>query len=200
MQITLIDPLMDYRAHCVSETLGLMYVAAVLREAGHGVQIVATGLRPGKSLAPEDIRDADLVGITATSALFGNATEVLGTIRAWRPELPVVLGGAHATICTASTLEAGFDYAILGEAERTIAMKLCQYGEILPQVLCDYRPNLLASYLYELAQNFHSFYEQCPVLNAGEPARSTRIALCDTTSRILRHGLNLLGISPPERM
>jgi len=121
MQITLIDPLMDYRAHCVSETLGLMYVAAVLREAGHGVQIVATGLKPNKSLAPEDIRDADLVGITATSALFGNATDVLATIRAWRPDLPVVLGGAHATICTASTLEAGFDYAILGEAERTIA-------------------------------------------------------------------------------
>ena len=90
--------------------------------------------------------------------------------------------------------------SITDEAERTIAMKLCQYGEILPQVLCDYRPNLLASYLYELAQNFHSFYEQCPVLNAEEPARSTRIALCDTTSRILRHGLNLLGISPPERM
>ena len=43
MQIVLIDPLLDYRAHCVSETLGLMYIAAVLREAGHGVRIVATG-------------------------------------------------------------------------------------------------------------------------------------------------------------
>ena len=39
MQIVLIDPLLDYRAHCVSETLGLMYIAAVLREAGHGVRI-----------------------------------------------------------------------------------------------------------------------------------------------------------------
>ena len=90
--------------------------------------------------------------------------------------------------------------SISEEAERVIAMKLCQYGEILPQVLCDYRPNLLASYLYELAQNFHSFYEQCPVLNAKEPSRCTRIALCDTTSSVLRHGLDLLGISPPERM
>jgi arginyl-tRNA synthetase len=90
--------------------------------------------------------------------------------------------------------------SISEEAERVIAMKLCQYGEILPQVLCDYRPNLLASYLYELAQNFHSFYEQCPVLNAKEPSRCTRIALCDTTSSVLRHGLDLLGMSPPERM
>ena len=79
-------------------------------------------------------------------------------------------------------------------------MKLCQYAEVVPQVLVDYRPNLLATYLYELAQNFHSFYEQCPVLNAGEPSRCTRIALCDTASRVLRHGLSLLGICPPERM
>ena len=63
MQITLIDPLMDYRAHCVSETLGLMYVAAVLRDAGHGVRIVATGLREDKSIHPDDVDDADLVGI-----------------------------------------------------------------------------------------------------------------------------------------
>ncbi|MED5586299.1 MAG: arginine--tRNA ligase [Verrucomicrobiota bacterium] len=86
------------------------------------------------------------------------------------------------------------------DAERTMAMKLCQYAEVVPQVLVDYRPNLLATYLYELAQNFHSFYEQCPVLNAGEPSRCTRIALCDTASRVLRHGLSLLGICPPERM
>ena len=85
-------------------------------------------------------------------------------------------------------------------AERIIAMKLCQYAEVVPQVLVDYRPNLLATYLYELAQNFHSFYEQCPVLNASEPARCTRIALCDTTSKVLRHGLSLLGICTPERM
>ena len=86
------------------------------------------------------------------------------------------------------------------EAERIIAMKLCQYAEVVPQVLVDYRPNLLATYLYELAQNFHSFYEQCPVLNASEPARCTRIALCDTTSKVLSHGLSLLGICTPERM
>jgi radical SAM superfamily enzyme YgiQ (UPF0313 family) len=120
MQITLVDPLLDYRAHCVSETLGLMYVAAVLRDAGHDVRIIATGLRAEKSLEPQDIADADLVGITATSALFGNAKTVLEKIRTWRPELTVILGGAHATVSTESALAAGFDFAILGEAEITI--------------------------------------------------------------------------------
>ncbi len=120
MQIVLIDPLMTYRAHCVSETLGLMYIAAVLREAGHGVRIIATGLREDAALQPQDIADADLVGVTATSALFGNATEVLATIRAWRSELPVIIGGAHATVSTESALRAGFDFALIGEAEKTI--------------------------------------------------------------------------------
>ena len=120
MQIVLIDPLMEYRAHCVSETLGLMYIAAVLREAGHGVRIIATGLRDEDGIVPDDVTEADLVGVTATSALFGNATEVLNTIRMWRPELPVILGGAHATVSTESALRAGFDFALIGEAEKTI--------------------------------------------------------------------------------
>ena len=112
MQIVLIDPLLDYRAHCVSETLGLMYIAAVLREAGHGVRIVATGLTPGKTITPDDVMDADWVGITSTSALFGNATQLRDTISAWRPDLPIVLGGAHATVSTASALEAALAAAL----------------------------------------------------------------------------------------
>jgi anaerobic magnesium-protoporphyrin IX monomethyl ester cyclase len=97
-----------------------MYIAAVLREAGHGVTIVATGLREDNNLQPSDIMDADLVGITSTSALFPKAQAVLSTIRSWRPELPVMLGGAHATICTEHGLRSGFDWAVIGEAEKTI--------------------------------------------------------------------------------
>jgi arginyl-tRNA synthetase len=90
--------------------------------------------------------------------------------------------------------------SISEDAERTIAMKLCQYGEIVPEILSDHRPNILATYLYELAQSFHSFYEQCPVLSAEGITRNTRLALCQTTSAVLKHGLGLLGIFPPEKM
>jgi arginyl-tRNA synthetase len=85
-------------------------------------------------------------------------------------------------------------------AELTLAKKLFQFGEVLPQVLDDYRPNLLANYLYELASTFHSFFEQCPVLKSEGAVRTTRLALCDVTARILARGLNLLGIDVPERM
>ena len=90
--------------------------------------------------------------------------------------------------------------ALQEAAELTLAKKLIQFGETVPQVLDDFRPNILANYLFELANTFHSFYEACPVLKAEEPARSTRLALCDLTARILHTGLELMGIHAPERM
>jgi arginyl-tRNA synthetase len=90
---------------------------------------------------------------------------------------------------------------ILGDsAETNLAKRLCQFAEILPQVLNDFRPNILANYLFELANNFHTFYEACPVLKSEEPARSSRLALCDLTGRVLQRGLDLLGIKVPEKM
>jgi arginyl-tRNA synthetase len=85
-------------------------------------------------------------------------------------------------------------------AEITLAKRLCQFAEIVPQVLNDFRPNILANYLFEVANSFHAFYEACPVLKSGEPARSSRLALCDLTGRVLHRGLDLLGIKVPEKM
>ncbi len=84
--------------------------------------------------------------------------------------------------------------------ELALAKRLTQFAEIAPQVLNDFRPNLLANYLFELANLFHAFYEACPVLKADEPARATRLALCELTARILQCGLQLLGIGVPEKM
>jgi arginyl-tRNA synthetase len=84
--------------------------------------------------------------------------------------------------------------------ERNLALRLSQFAEVVPAVLNDFRPNLLANYLYELANAFHSFYEACPVLKSEEPARGSRLALCELSGRVLAKGLDLLGIKAPERM
>src|SRR5713101_8431974 len=68
-------------------------------------------------------------------------------------------------------------------SEINLAKRICQFAEIVPQVLNDFRPNILANYLFELANSFHTFYETCPVLRSEEPARSSRLALCDLTGR-----------------
>src|SRR5437016_10484220 len=56
-------------------------------------------------------------------------------------------------------------------AEINLAKRLCQFAEVVPQVLNDFRPNILANYLFELANSFHAFYETCQVLKLEEPAR-----------------------------
>ncbi len=86
------------------------------------------------------------------------------------------------------------------DAERALAIRLLQFGEIVPVVLEDFRPNLLVNYLYELATTFHGFYEACPVLKSEGTTRTTRLALCDATLKVLTTGLDLLGIRTPERM
>jgi arginyl-tRNA synthetase len=90
--------------------------------------------------------------------------------------------------------------ALTGSAEINLAKRLCQFAEIVPQVLNDFRPNILANHLFEVANSFHAFYEACPVLKSEEPARSSRLALCDVTARVLQRGLDLLGIKVPEKM
>jgi arginyl-tRNA synthetase len=90
--------------------------------------------------------------------------------------------------------------ALTKPAEINLAKRVCQFAEIVPHVLNDFRPNILANYLFEVANSFHTFYEACPVLKSEEPARSSRLALCDLTAKVLYRGLDLLGIKVPEKM
>ncbi len=85
-------------------------------------------------------------------------------------------------------------------AEKKLALKLLQFGEVVPEALANHKPNHLANYLYELAKLYHSFFEACPVLKSDGNVRETRLCLCDATSKVLKHGLSLLGIKTTERM
>ena len=85
-------------------------------------------------------------------------------------------------------------------AERALALRILQFGDVLHTVLEDQRPNLLCLYLYELADCFHRFYEACPILKSEGEIRSSRMALAGVSASVLRTGLSLLGIGVPERM
>ena len=71
-------------------------------------------------------------------------------------------------------------------AEIALGKRLLEFGEVLPQVLQDHRPNTLANYLYELANTFHAFYEACPVLKSEGDQRASRLELCDVSARMLK--------------
>jgi arginyl-tRNA synthetase len=101
----------------------------------------------------------------------------------------------------ADAIEPQIDALVLtGLAEINLAKRLSQFAEVVPQVLNDFRPNVLANYLFELANSFHTFYEACPVLKSEEPTRSSRLALSSLTGNVLAKGLELLGIKVPEKM
>lgn len=89
---------------------------------------------------------------------------------------------------------------ITEDAEVHLARMIIRFGEVVPSLLDDFRPNLLATYLLELAKAFHSFFEACPVLKSEGETQNTRLVLCELTSRVLVKGLGLLGIEAPERM
>ena len=83
--------------------------------------------------------------------------------------------------------------------ELSLGKHLINFGQVLNMVAEDHRPNFLCNYLYELATHFSRFYEACPVLKA-EAERESRLALCQLTSRVLRQGLDALGIEVTEVM
>src|SRR5262249_49705343 len=111
-----------------------------------------------------------------------------------------VAGSVEAGLGSPTTAATTTSLMLTHAAELDLAKRLCQFGEIVPQVLNGFRPNILANYLFELANSFHAFYEACPVLKSEEPARGSRLALCDLTGNVLQRGLDLLGIEVPERM
>jgi len=85
-------------------------------------------------------------------------------------------------------------------AERALALALLGLGEAIEAVAATMEPHRLCTYLFDLATAFTDFYEACPVLQADEPTRGSRLALCALVARTLTLGLDLLGIQVPERM
>ena len=84
--------------------------------------------------------------------------------------------------------------------ERALALELLRFGEALEDVEADSRPNVLTAWLYDLAGCYSTFYDSLSVLKAEGAERDSRLALCDLTGRVLRRGLDLLGIGTVEKM
>ena len=97
-------------------------------------------------------------------------------------------------------LDADATVILQSDTELALAKHLLQFSEVINAVGGDLLPNRICQYLFELSQKYNQFYEQCPVLPAEEPLRTSRLILCDLTARTLKLGLGLLGIQVLERM
>ncbi|MDB4837044.1 arginine--tRNA ligase [Marinomonas sp.] len=97
-----------------------------------------------------------------------------------------------------TALTAGMN--IIEPQERALAIKLSQFEEAIQQVANDGMPHFLCAYLYDLAGTFMTFYEACPILNAQEEVKNSRLQLALNTASNMKLGLSLLGIETLERM
>lgn len=99
-----------------------------------------------------------------------------------------------------SATASGASVVLTHPAERTMALRLLEFGTVVDTVGETLEPHRLCGYLFDLAQSFSVFYEHCPVLQAEEAVRASRLVLCGLVLRVMEAGLGLLGIEGPDQM
>ena len=86
-------------------------------------------------------------------------------------------------------------------SERGLFLQVLSFGDALAVVEREMRPNMLTQFLFDTANRFSTFYQDCPVLKEEDDSvRISRLLLCDLTARTLTQGLALLGIDAPKQM
>ena len=88
----------------------------------------------------------------------------------------------------------------LSDEEKNILRLIYQYPQIVAKSATDLAPNVIANYLFELAQQFNSFYQKCPILKAPEDKKYLRLQITKAVGQIIKNGLYLLGIKTVEKM
>ncbi len=117
------------------------------------------------------------------------------------PYLQYAYARIQSIFSKAGNINNDANIVLVEPAERQLASKLLQLSEAIEIVAKEGTPNLLCNYLFELAGNFMTFYEACPIMKANdEDVKQSRLRLAQLTANTLKTGLDLLGIDVMERM
>ena len=184
---------------------------ALLDEAVERAQASIAEKNP--DLAASDATIAKTVGIGAVKYFELSADRIKDYVFDWDRMLAFegntgpYLQYAHARICSVFR-RAAIERSTVRDApivfghvaEKALAMRIMGYPSAIENTLDSYSPHKLCTYVYELASDFSSFYQECPILKSDEPMRTSRLALADLAARVLEHSLGLLGIIAPQEM
>ena len=112
---------------------------------------------------------------------------------------------AHARVCSlmekaGSPDVAAFDFRVDSQTEKLLALQLLKFGDTVRKAAENYKPSLLADYLFQTSQIYSSFYQQNPILKSEPAVRDARLKLCALFGKVLAKGLDLLGIAAPRRI
>jgi arginyl-tRNA synthetase len=84
--------------------------------------------------------------------------------------------------------------------ETKLMQRLSEFPEVVSEAATDLAPHAIANYLKECASDLHSYYNDTKFLVEDEPTKLARLALIVATQQVLKNGLNLLGVSAPQKM
>jgi arginyl-tRNA synthetase len=181
--------------------------AAAVVESGdeaRGGLSAADRQRVAEAVGIGAIKYADLSQNRTTDYVFSfdKMLQLTGNTAAYMQYAAARVEGIFAKggIDRAALRESCREVRIFHPRERALALELLRFSEALEDVESDYRPNVLTAYLYDLAGCYSTFYDELSVLKADAADRDSRLALCDLTGRVLRKGLELLGIGTVDRM
>jgi arginyl-tRNA synthetase len=186
----------------------IVQLASIFRE-GKPIQM---STRRGQYITLREVLDE--VGLDASRFFFlmrRTASHLdfdLGIAKKQTSENPVYyVQYAHTRICSIlqnSSIKARFkdtDLTVLKEKEEIeLIKKLCQFSYILNICFTTLDPYMLTVYLQELAENFHKFYDKHRVLGQDDKLTKARLALIEGARLAISSGLDLLGVSRPEKM
>ena len=92
------------------------------------------------------------------------------------------------------------EFSVTTPVEKQLALQLLQFGPTVWRAAENYKPSVLADYLFQTAQLYSSFYQRSPILKSEPAVRQARLALCALFGEVLSKGLSLLGIETPKRI
>lgn len=119
---------------------------------------------------------------------------------------------AHARTCSVmrKLVEQGWEWSVENalqhldqlqeEHEKNLLRRLDRYPEVLAAAALNNEPHTVATYLRELAGEFHAWYNGYKMLVEDCDLRDARVALSQATGQVIANGLGLLGVSAPEVM
>ncbi|HAW08369.1 MAG TPA: arginine--tRNA ligase [Bacteroidetes bacterium] len=195
----------------VNKVKVVIYQFITLVENGEQVKM---SKRSGKSYTLDELIDE--VGSDVVRYFFlmrGVNTHLefdLGLAKEQSEKNPVFyLQYAHARICSIfqKAKEEGIYLSqnnyiteLSEQIEFDLIKKIADFPEIIFESYKTLEPHIICDYLYDLAGIFHQFYHNCRILQESDPLRQARLHLANTTRITLKNGLQILGISAPEKM
>ena len=122
--------------------------------------------------------------------------EKSGKVEAWEGEK--VSGKVEERV--GGKVEEASGFGVVEPVEKRLALALLEFPGAVVRAAEAYKPSVLADYLFQTAQLYSSFYQNAPILKSEPAVRDARLRLCALFGKVLRTGLNLLGIETPSRI